>query len=65
MKKEYETPRADKMEFDYSETVTASGQSGWSLREYINGYTGCRETATDNWFVGTVRENGCQQPQNP
>jgi hypothetical protein len=25
MKKEYETPKAEKVEFDYQETVTASG----------------------------------------
>ena len=59
MKKAYVTPRADKMEFNYTDNVVAS--QGWSLREFVNGYTGCRETATDNWFVGFVRENGCKQ----
>lgn len=62
MKKEYETPRADKMEFDYSETVTASG-FGDSYQEYIHFYTGCNEDATGNWFVGLVRESGCKQTQ--
>lgn len=61
MKKEYVTPRADKMEFDYSDNVTASGTSGWTLREYVQGYKGCNEVETDNWFLGFVRENGCQQ----
>ena len=60
MKKAYVTPRADKMAFNYTDNVVASG-SGWSLREYINGYTGCKETPTDNYFVNFVRENGCKQ----
>lgn len=60
MKKAYEAPRADKMEFNYVDNVTASNQ-GWSLREYVHGYQGCRETATDNWFLNFVRESGCKQ----
>ena len=60
MKKEYVTPRADKMEFNYTENVTASG-SGFTLREYVQGYKGCNQTPTDNWFVNFVRENGCKQ----
>ena len=60
MKKAYVTPRADKMEFNYTDNVVASGQ-GFTLREYVQGYTGCRETATNNWFLNFVRENGCQQ----
>ena len=59
MKKEYVSPRADKMEFNYTENVTAS--QGFSLREYIHGYTGCNETETDNWFLNFVRESGCKQ----
>ena len=61
MKKEYVAPRADKMEFNYTDNVTASGGNGWTLREYIHNYTGCRETETNNWFLDFVRENGCKQ----
>ena len=62
MKKKYVAPRAEIMTFNYSDNVTASGtQQGFTLREHIHGYTGCRETPTDNWFVGFVRESGCQQ----
>ena len=59
MKKAYVAPRADKLEFTYTDNVTAS--QGFSLREYINGYTGCRETPTDNWFLNFVRESGCKK----
>ena len=63
MKKAYTSPRADKMEFNYAENVTAASQ-GFTLREYVQGYNGCRETATDNWFLNFVRETGCQQLEN-
>ena len=59
MKKAYVTPRADKMEFNYTDNVVAS--QGYTLREYVQGYTGCNKTPTDNWFVNWVRENGCKQ----
>ena len=60
MKKTYEAPKAEKLEFDYTDTVTASGLE---LQEYVNGYKGCNETATDNWFLNFIRESGCQQIQ--
>ena len=60
MKKEYLAPRADKMEFEYSEAITAS-TSGKSYQEFINGEYGCDDTPTDNWFVDLVRETGCKQ----
>ena len=47
MKKDYVTPKAEKMEFNYSDTVTAS--SGHKYRLYTDGYFGCRETETDIW----------------
>ena len=50
MKKEYETPRVEKMEFDYSETVVAS--QGHAYRLYTNGFFGCHETPTDDYIVG-------------
>ena len=61
MKRTYVTPRAEKMEFNYSDNVVASGGQGFTLREYIHGYKGCNETETDNWFINFVRENGCKQ----
>ena len=48
MKKAYVTPKAEKIEFDYSDTVTAS--NGHKYRKYVDNYAGCRETATDEWF---------------
>ena len=44
MKKEYENPKAEKMEFDYSEAVVASGCSGGITVDYIDGYTDCGDT---------------------
>ena len=50
MKKQYQTPKAEKLEFDYTETVTAaSGCQGGAFRLFIDGYDKCRETATDTW----------------
>ena len=59
MKKEYETPRATKMEFNYDENVTAS--SGYALRKFINKYEGCRETETDEWWTGYTGGPGCER----
>ena len=54
MKKAYETPRAEKLEFDYSRTVAASGSksacSGGSFRVYTDGYQYCHSRATDQWI---------------
>lgn len=47
MKKDYVTPKAEKIEFNYSDTVTAS--SGHKYRLYTDTYFGCRETETDIW----------------
>ena len=49
MKQAYETPKAEMMEFDYSETITAS--MGNSYQEYVNTYTGCKETPTGEWYA--------------
>ena len=46
--KEYTTPKAEKLEFNYSDTVTASGQ-GHKYRLYTDNYYGCRTTETDIW----------------
>ena len=47
MKRQYTTPRAEKLEFNYEENVMASG--GHKYRLYTDGYFGCRETETDIW----------------
>lgn len=48
MKRKYETPQVEKIEFDYSDVVTASGQ-GHKYRLYTDSYYACRETPTDIW----------------
>ena len=55
MKKEYESPKAEKMEFNYSETVTAS--SGHKYQLYVDGHTGCRDTPTDKWVNGDMNSS--------
>lgn len=45
--KEYKKPIAEKVEFNYDDTVTAS--SGHKYRLYTDHYYGCRETETDIW----------------
>ena len=44
MKREYEAPKAEKMVFDYSEVVTASGVSKciWKQPDQ-EGYEGCKD----------------------
>lgn len=56
MKKEYTAPNAEKLEFNYEETVTASSTPGHKYRLYTDGYFACRETATDIWV---------DEPTNP
>lgn len=48
MKKVYSAPATEKIEFNYADTVTASG-SGHKYRLYTDKYFGCRETETDIW----------------
>ena len=60
MKKIYEAPKAEKLEFDYTDTVAASG-SEWEMHEFTDNISGCNSTPTDNWFLNFVRENGCKQ----
>ena len=50
MRKEYEAPKAEKMMFDYTETVTAS--NGLSYQRYVDQSTGCNETPTGEWYDG-------------
>ena len=53
--KEYKTPVAEKVVFDYSDNVVAS--SGHKYRLYTDGYFGCRETPTDVWVNGDMSTN--------
>ena len=46
--RKYITPIAEKLTFDYKETVVASS-SGHKYRLYTDGYFGCHETETDIW----------------
>ncbi len=48
MKKDYEAPKAEKLEFNYSEVVTASGCGG-IYQEYKDDGEGCNKTPTGNW----------------
>ena len=54
MKKKYETPQVEKIEFDYSETVAAS--TGYILRKYTDKYYKCKETETDVWIFGDTEK---------
>ena len=47
MKKAYAAPVAEKLDFNYQDTVVAS--SGHKYRLYTDGYFACRETETDIW----------------
>ena len=51
MKKKYEAPKAEKLEFDYKETVTASNGScsGGIYRMFVENYTNCHEKETEVW----------------
>ena len=49
MKKEYEVPKVEKLEFDYSDAVTASSCTGGAFQLYVDGYEKCRETPTGQW----------------
>ena len=52
MKKEYKSPKAEKLEFDYTETVTASNGkkcSGGIYRMFVEKYSNCKEKETEVW----------------
>lgn len=46
MKKTYETPKVEKLEFDYSDTVVASGNSNTPNNEPGNTHYKCDPCAT-------------------
>ncbi len=59
MKKEYVAPKAEKMEFQYSETVVASSVGcGGAYQLYNETYGGCNETPTGKWSHEFTSENG-------
>ena len=49
MKKNYEAPKVEKIQFDYAENVVAS--NGKKYRKYIDGYEDCNDTPTDEWYI--------------
>ncbi len=49
-KKEYETPKAEKLGFDYSEGITASAGCGDICQEYTEDGCGCQKT---DWQLGS------------
>ncbi len=55
MKKEYESPKAEKMEFNYSETVVASGTGcGWRITKGDYNYVGCEENTYQTWSANQI-----------
>ena len=55
MKKEYESPKAEKMEFNYSDTVVASGSGcGWRITKGDYNYVGCEEITITTWAQDTI-----------
>ena len=52
MKKQYVKPEAEKVEFDYSENVTASTYGPWELTNVTNpGYPVCDSSYKDSFPV--------------
>ena len=50
MKKKYEVPKAEKLEFDYSEGITASTAGcGGIYQKYTDQEYGCQLTPTGEW----------------
>ena len=58
MKKEYTIPMAEKLEFNYSETITASGHGSASWLHTDN-YNNCHDTPSDPpiWIAGDSDES--------
>ena len=49
MKKGYEVPKAEKLEFNYSEGVAASSGCGGIYQQYTDKYEGCDIKPTGIW----------------
>ncbi len=55
MKKAYESPKAEKMEYNYSETVVASGTGcGWRITKGDYNYVGCEEKTFETWSANQI-----------
>ncbi len=53
MKKAYGTPKAEKMAFNYSEAVVASGTGCDYFITHTRGYDGCEEAEVTRWQQDT------------
>jgi len=49
MKKTYEKPKAEKLEFNYTETVLASNGCGGAYQKYTQLARGCDKVPTGVW----------------
>ena len=49
MKKEYDAPKAEKLEFNYSETVVASGTACDWFITHTQVLEGCTDVAVKSW----------------
>ena len=49
MKKGYEAPKAEKMEFNYSDAVVASGTSCDWFITHTQAFEGCEDTQVKSW----------------
>lgn len=49
MKKGYEAPKAEKMEFNYSDAVVASGTACDWFITLTQGYEGCTSSTVKTW----------------
>jgi serine protease inhibitor len=54
MKKDYQAPKAEKMEFNYSEVVVASNICKWVEERTDTGYTGCVENKTGKEYATDI-----------
>ncbi|MBR6165922.1 MAG: hypothetical protein IKQ45_08365 [Clostridia bacterium] len=55
MKKEYEAPKAEIVQFNYTETVLASKGNAYQL--YVDKYYACNDSATNKWYNGNFDES--------
>ena len=53
MKKEYDAPKAEKMEFNYSDAVVASGTSCDWFITHTQGDQGCLKVEVKEWHPDT------------
>ena len=56
MKKEYESPEVEMMEFNHSDVIATS--IGHAYQLHVDKYTGCKDTPTNTWIIGDS-DNSC------